>query len=275
MCSHGVNQKGREQGWGRGRYVFRPHQRERYASASIFTLTPKVPTGPPPAGHPPQCVFLDKLFENRPIQRFWFLEVSKQQALAAVLALFWPGCPSHPAAAKARGWPWMDGHQEGHPGSMHSCACLLAGDCRLLLIRCCFFTCFCADRSAHALLLLHLLPAPLREPWWVQGLLMALELPSHELTLTRGHARCPWQGCVHVRPSHTLLPRTSPQNTCSCGDVLACMHAGWWRAAAELRKIHFAEEWNELHHLQVRLLLGACLAAGPRPAHSPQPSPYA
>lgn len=26
---------------------------------------------------------------------------------------------------------------------------------------------------------------------------------------------------------------------------------GWWRAGAELRKIHFAEEWNELHHLQV------------------------
>jgi hypothetical protein len=26
---------------------------------------------------------------------------------------------------------------------------------------------------------------------------------------------------------------------------------GFWRAAAELRKIHFAEEWNELHHLQV------------------------
>ncbi len=28
---------------------------------------------------------------------------------------------------------------------------------------------------------------------------------------------------------------------------------GWWRAGAELRKIHFAEEWNELHHLQVGL----------------------
>lgn len=26
---------------------------------------------------------------------------------------------------------------------------------------------------------------------------------------------------------------------------------GFWRAGAELRKIHFAEEWNELHHLQV------------------------
>jgi hypothetical protein len=26
---------------------------------------------------------------------------------------------------------------------------------------------------------------------------------------------------------------------------------GWWRAGAELRKVHFAEEWNELHHLQV------------------------
>ena len=27
---------------------------------------------------------------------------------------------------------------------------------------------------------------------------------------------------------------------------------GWWRAGAALRKVHFAEEWNELHHLQVR-----------------------
>jgi ubiquinol oxidase len=37
---------------------------------------------------------------------------------------------------------------------------------------------------------------------------------------------------------------------------------GWWRAGAELRKVHFAEEWNELHHLQVRNPAGcgcACL----------------
>eukprot|EP00884_Botryococcus_braunii_P010314 jgi/Botrbrau1/19284/Bobra.0073s0027.1 len=31
---------------------------------------------------------------------------------------------------------------------------------------------------------------------------------------------------------------------------------GWWRAGAELRKIHFAEEWNELHHLQIMEALG-------------------
>jgi len=24
---------------------------------------------------------------------------------------------------------------------------------------------------------------------------------------------------------------------------------GWWRAGGELRRLHFAEEWNELHHL--------------------------
>jgi len=33
---------------------------------------------------------------------------------------------------------------------------------------------------------------------------------------------------------------------------------GFWRAGAELRKIHFAEEWNELHHLQVRACMHAC-----------------
>ncbi|KAL6781287.1 PTOX1 [Auxenochlorella protothecoides x Auxenochlorella symbiontica] len=31
---------------------------------------------------------------------------------------------------------------------------------------------------------------------------------------------------------------------------------GWWRAGAELRRIHFAEEWNELHHLQIMETLG-------------------
>mmetsp|Transcript_27369 Transcript_27369/g.70484 ORF Transcript_27369/g.70484 Transcript_27369/m.70484 type:complete len:444 (-) Transcript_27369:618-1949(-) len=31
---------------------------------------------------------------------------------------------------------------------------------------------------------------------------------------------------------------------------------GFWRAGAELRKIHFFEEWNELHHLQIMESLG-------------------
>jgi len=31
---------------------------------------------------------------------------------------------------------------------------------------------------------------------------------------------------------------------------------GFWRAGAELRKVHFAEEWNELHHLQIMESLG-------------------
>lgn len=31
---------------------------------------------------------------------------------------------------------------------------------------------------------------------------------------------------------------------------------GWWRAGADLRKIHFAEEWNEMHHLQIMECLG-------------------
>lgn len=31
---------------------------------------------------------------------------------------------------------------------------------------------------------------------------------------------------------------------------------GWWRQGSALRKIHFAEEWNELHHLQIMESLG-------------------
>jgi ubiquinol oxidase len=39
---------------------------------------------------------------------------------------------------------------------------------------------------------------------------------------------------------------------------------GWWRAGAALRKVHFAEEWNELHHLQVWFTRRA---AYPAPSH--------
>nr|ABF85789.1 plastid terminal oxidase [Haematococcus lacustris] len=43
-------------------------------------------------------------------------------------------------------------------------------------------------------------------------------------------------------------------------SYISCLHLyeslGWWRAAAELRKLHFAEEWNELHHLQIMESLG-------------------
>lgn len=31
---------------------------------------------------------------------------------------------------------------------------------------------------------------------------------------------------------------------------------GWWRSGAEVRKIHFAEEWNEMHHLKIMESLG-------------------
>jgi ubiquinol oxidase len=39
---------------------------------------------------------------------------------------------------------------------------------------------------------------------------------------------------------------------------------GWWRAGAELRRVHFAEEWNELHHLQIMESLGGDAAWGDR-----------
>lgn len=31
---------------------------------------------------------------------------------------------------------------------------------------------------------------------------------------------------------------------------------GWWRQGSILRKVHLAEEWNELHHLQIMESLG-------------------
>lgn len=34
--------------------------------------------------------------------------------------------------------------------------------------------------------------------------------------------------------------------------VLLCR----WRVGAEVRKVHFAEEWNEMHHLKIMESLG-------------------
>ncbi|BBN17033.1 ubiquinol oxidase [Marchantia polymorpha subsp. ruderalis] len=39
---------------------------------------------------------------------------------------------------------------------------------------------------------------------------------------------------------------------------------GWWRSGAEVRKVHFAEEWNEMHHLKIMESLGGDLEWGDR-----------
>ena len=43
-------------------------------------------------------------------------------------------------------------------------------------------------------------------------------------------------------------------------SYITCLHLletfGWWRAGVELRKVHLAEELNELHHLQIMESLG-------------------
>ena len=31
---------------------------------------------------------------------------------------------------------------------------------------------------------------------------------------------------------------------------------GWWRRSAEIKRVHFAEEWNEFHHLLIMEALG-------------------
>ena len=72
-------------------------------------------------------------------------------------------------------------------------------------------------------------------------------------------------------------------------SAIVCLHLleslGWWRAGVELRAVHFAEELNELHHLQIMESLGGdslwldrvrvwggkgCLAR-PTPASPPRP----
>ncbi|CAM6104079.1 unnamed protein product [Calypogeia fissa] len=39
---------------------------------------------------------------------------------------------------------------------------------------------------------------------------------------------------------------------------------GWWRSGAEVRKVHFAEEWNEMHHLKIMESLGGDIEWGDR-----------
>eukprot|EP00197_Chlamydomonas_leiostraca_P008573 CAMPEP_0202884810 /NCGR_PEP_ID=MMETSP1391-20130828/41340_1 /ASSEMBLY_ACC=CAM_ASM_000867 /TAXON_ID=1034604 /ORGANISM="Chlamydomonas leiostraca, Strain SAG 11-49" /LENGTH=484 /DNA_ID=CAMNT_0049568041 /DNA_START=96 /DNA_END=1550 /DNA_ORIENTATION=- len=77
-------------------------------------------------------------------------------------------------------------------------------------------------------------------PWYVKGVYLALCVMLDNLFNNRPIQRFWFLETVARMPYFSYI---------------ACLHLyesfGWWRAAAELRKIHFAEEWNELHHLQI------------------------
>eukprot|EP00197_Chlamydomonas_leiostraca_P009674 CAMPEP_0202865230 /NCGR_PEP_ID=MMETSP1391-20130828/5395_1 /ASSEMBLY_ACC=CAM_ASM_000867 /TAXON_ID=1034604 /ORGANISM="Chlamydomonas leiostraca, Strain SAG 11-49" /LENGTH=443 /DNA_ID=CAMNT_0049545039 /DNA_START=93 /DNA_END=1424 /DNA_ORIENTATION=+ len=86
---------------------------------------------------------------------------------------------------------------------------------------------------------------PLESPWWVKAPFWALcwvldvvydNRPIQKFWVLETVARIPYFAYISILHLYESL--------------------GFWRAGAELRKIHFAEEWNELHHLQIMESLG-------------------
>lgn len=82
-------------------------------------------------------------------------------------------------------------------------------------------------------------------PWWIKGAYLALcigldviyaKRPIQRFWFLETVARMPYFSYISMLHLYESL--------------------GWWRAGAELRKVHFAEEWNELHHLQIMESLG-------------------
>ncbi|KIZ00464.1 Alternative oxidase 4, chloroplastic/chromoplastic [Monoraphidium neglectum] len=85
-------------------------------------------------------------------------------------------------------------------------------------------------------------------PWWIKapfwGLCVVLDLlfanrPIQRFWVLETVARIPYFSAISLLHFYESL--------------------GFWRAGAELRKVHFAEEWNELHHLQIMESLGGDL----------------
>ena len=77
-------------------------------------------------------------------------------------------------------------------------------------------------------------------PWWIQGPYYALcyvldvvyeGRPIERFWVLEEVARMPYFAYLSMLHMYESL--------------------GWWRAGAALRRVHFSEEWNELHHLQV------------------------
>ena len=73
---------------------------------------------------------------------------------------------------------------------------------------------------------------------------------------------CPEHGAgttLHCR-SLPSPQRSTPRNHRPYFAYLSSLHLyeslGWWRRSAEVRRVHFAEEWNEFHHLLTMEALG-------------------
>ncbi|MCO5562506.1 hypothetical protein L7F22_016133 [Adiantum nelumboides] len=89
---------------------------------------------------------------------------------------------------------------------------------------------------------------PVEAPWWILGpyyiLCWMLDVifenrPIQRFWFLETVARMPYFSYISMLHLYETL--------------------GWWRVGAEVRKVHFAEEWNEMHHLKIMESLGGDL----------------
>eukprot|EP00270_Netrium_digitus_P019752 TRINITY_DN7871_c0_g2_i1.p1 TRINITY_DN7871_c0_g2~~TRINITY_DN7871_c0_g2_i1.p1 ORF type:complete len:599 (+),score=109.40 TRINITY_DN7871_c0_g2_i1:254-1798(+) len=86
---------------------------------------------------------------------------------------------------------------------------------------------------------------PVKAPWWILGPYYALCLMLDVIFDGRPFQRFWFLETVARMPYFSYISMLHLYET-----------LGWWRVGAEVRKVHFAEEWNEMNHLKIMESLG-------------------
>lgn len=89
---------------------------------------------------------------------------------------------------------------------------------------------------------------PVEAPWWILGPYYILCLMLDVIFKDRPIQRFWFLETVARMPYFSYISMLHLYET-----------LGWWRVGAEVRKVHFAEEWNEMHHLKIMESLGGDL----------------
>lgn len=89
---------------------------------------------------------------------------------------------------------------------------------------------------------------PVEAPWWILGPYYVLCLMLDVIFENRPIQRFWFLETVARMPYFSYISMLHLYET-----------LGWWRVGAEVRKVHFAEEWNEMHHLKIMESLGGDL----------------
>eukprot|EP00245_Coleochaete_scutata_P001861 TRINITY_DN12314_c0_g1_i1.p1 TRINITY_DN12314_c0_g1~~TRINITY_DN12314_c0_g1_i1.p1 ORF type:complete len:503 (+),score=92.32 TRINITY_DN12314_c0_g1_i1:153-1661(+) len=86
---------------------------------------------------------------------------------------------------------------------------------------------------------------PVEAPWWILGPYYALCLMLDVLYDGRPIQRFWFLETVARMPYFSYISMLHLYET-----------LGWWQTGSDVRKVHFAEEWNEMHHLKIMESLG-------------------